>query len=338
VSDRDYQHDLALVYNELGMVWYEMNRLESAQQAYQQAIAIEEKLLREHSDESGKYRNALAASSDNLARVYRATSRYDKSEALSQRALDIYEKLARDFPNEVVYQRNLAIDYVRLEDLYQETGRTDKAEAPLQHAVAIREKLVREHPYVLDYLADLADIYNSLGLFQNNTGNPQAALPWYDKSIQTLQRVIDKEPRHSRARRFLTDNRMCRAIAVAHVGDHVQAAKDADELARQEGLEPVNVYNVACVYSRCLEATDRDAKLSPTDRTKLKEHYARQALDSLRQAFAKGYKNAAPFNTDPDLDPLRNRKDFKKLMREFEEQAKAEKAKAEKAKASPEKQ
>ena len=47
-------------------------------------------------------------------------------------------------------------------------------------------------------------------------------------------------------------------------------------------------------------------------------------MDSLRKAVSAGYKNAAHMKKDTDLDSLRDRDDFKKLMADLE--AKAPKA------------
>ncbi len=46
--------------------------------------------------------------------------------------------------------------------------------------------------------------------------------------------------------------------------------------------------------------------------------YGDQAMQSLRQALAKGYKDAAQIKKDKDLDPLRQREDFRKLLGELE--------------------
>jgi hypothetical protein len=47
-------------------------------------------------------------------------------------------------------------------------------------------------------------------------------------------------------------------------------------------------------------------------------------VEALRQAVAKGYKDAAHLKKDPDLDPLRGRGDFQKLLAEVEAAAKPE--------------
>ena len=41
-------------------------------------------------------------------------------------------------------------------------------------------------------------------------------------------------------------------------------------------------------------------------------------MDLLQKAVKAGYKDAAHMKKDPDLDPLRAREDFKKLLAELE--------------------
>jgi hypothetical protein len=41
---------------------------------------------------------------------------------------------------------------------------------------------------------------------------------------------------------------------------------------------------------------------------------ADRALEALRQAIAQGFKDVEPLKKDPDLDPLRSRADFRKLL------------------------
>jgi hypothetical protein len=54
----------------------------------------------------------------------------------------------------------------------------------------------------------------------------------------------------------------------------------------------------------------------------LKSQYTDRSLELLRQAMAKGYSNLAEFKTDKDLDPLRPREDFQKLVQELEQKSK----------------
>jgi hypothetical protein len=71
------------------------------------------------------------------------------------------------------------------------------------------------------------------------------------------------------------------------------------------GVAAPILYGFACVYSV--------ASGKSTDK---RQEYADQALDLLHRAAKAGFK-AAHIAKDPDLDPLRGRDDFKKLLAEL---------------------
>ncbi len=52
--------------------------------------------------------------------------------------------------------------------------------------------------------------------------------------------------------------------------------------------------------------------------TKLQDQYLARAIELLRQAIGKGYKDIEHLKKDDDLKALRERDDFKKLLTELE--------------------
>ena len=62
------------------------------------------------------------------------------------------------------------------------------------------------------------------------------------------------------------------------------------------------------------------ARRCRTNWEKLQEPYAGRAVELLRQAVAKGYKDIAHLKRDKDLDALRQRGDFKLLLAGLESQ------------------
>jgi hypothetical protein len=68
-------------------------------------------------------------------------------------------------------------------------------------------------------------------------------------------------------------------------------------------------YNAACGYALCVP---------PADKAESGEKYAIRAVELLRLAVAKGYKDAAHLKEEADLDPLRQRDEFKKLLADLE--------------------
>jgi hypothetical protein len=92
--------------------------------------------------------------------------------------------------------------------------------------------------------------------------------------------------------------------------EHARVTAEADALARSKDASAALYYDAACVFALSAAAVHDDDKQA--------EPYAVRAVELLRQAVAKGFKDVAHLKKDSDLDPLRQREDFKKLLRELE--------------------
>jgi hypothetical protein len=97
---------------------------------------------------------------------------------------------------------------------------------------------------------------------------------------------------------------------------------EAAEVAAPPGLPGEALYNLACVYSQASAAAQRDAKLPPADRDRRAEQYAARAVELLglahKDSFFKPADTVQHLKKDPDLDPLRQRADYGKLMATIE--------------------
>jgi hypothetical protein len=72
---------------------------------------------------------------------------------------------------------------------------------------------------------------------------------------------------------------------------------------------PGDLYSAACVCALCVPVAEQP---------ETKEKYAARAVELLRKAVDRGYRDAAHVKTDTDLDAVRSRDDFKKLLAELE--------------------
>jgi serine/threonine protein kinase len=81
------------------------------------------------------------------------------------------------------------------------------------------------------------------------------------------------------------------------------------ELVAEVAKGPDDLYSAACGYALCTPLADKP---------ETKEKYAARALELLRKAVAKRYKYAAYMKKDADLDALRQRGDFQKLLADLE--------------------
>ena len=93
----------------------------------------------------------------------------------------------------------------------------------------------------------------------------------------------------------------------------------AAEKLRDLGWDPPGeLYNAACCMSLCIPIVEKDDQLDASKRQAAVQFYGDQAMKMLRDAVAKGFKDADHMKKDPFLAPLRQRDDFKKLLAELE--------------------
>jgi hypothetical protein len=104
-----------------------------------------------------------------------------------------------------------------------------------------------------------------------------------------------------------------RAEAQARAGDHARAFAEANALASAVVVTGGACYDLARVCAIAAAFVKDDPRL--------REQYTNRAVELLRQAVDKGFKDAARLKQDKDLETLRNREDFKKLLVELEKAA-----------------
>ncbi len=97
-----------------------------------------------------------------------------------------------------------------------------------------------------------------------------------------------------------------RLNALAQFGRSAEATAAADSMAVRWPKEPGNLYACACVYALAAGASKGEAALA--------ERYAARAVALLLQVTHSAYKDLV--RTDADLDALRDRPDFQKLLKE----------------------
>jgi serine/threonine protein kinase/tetratricopeptide (TPR) repeat protein len=315
-SEPEHGYALAKTYSALGLVYQNGDEPERAATMCKQAQDILSQLVKDYPNVA-KYQSLLGATQMNLGQVYLIRGWREQAATALKAAQEIYGGVVRGqreaLPED---QQALARSHAMLGMAYGGLARIDEAEEQQQEALRIFEKLAREHSDVLEYAYDVGRCHSELGRTAERAGRFDAALAELAKAIEMFQQALDKG--YLRARILLLDTRINRGRVVAIQGDHARAIEEVEASLRQGDLRAVQLYNAACAYSRASAATDRDGKLSPTERNGLKTRYADQAMRNLRQAIAKGYRNPNVMVSDPDLDPLRARKDFQKLLTDLE--------------------
>jgi tetratricopeptide (TPR) repeat protein len=320
----EYKSQLATCYNNLANFRRYTRSLADAEEYYRKALRRQEQ-LRDENPHSIRIRFELARTYYNLGQVVMLSRREAEAEEWYKRALDIQVKNLQAHPTVHEYQYAVANSQGSLGQIYHQTQRPRHAEAAFREALALHERLVQDNPDIVGYVQDLATTYAFLGQLAEDGGQSSAALNWYDQAIATYEKVLRLQASHQLARGFLSEIREWRAVVLARLGRYGEALQEM--VPRSQAARGDSLYHIACVYSLSSAAVRKDTRLPEAERGKLAEQYVGRALALLTRGHTAGYfQDPAQLDhlrKDTDLDPLRSRPDFQKLLRELAEKAKA---------------
>jgi tetratricopeptide (TPR) repeat protein len=282
----------------------------------------------------------LAASHTHLGILLEDLGKPDQAETEHRAALAIREKLVVDSPAVPIYRHDLATSHQNLGAVLRQVGKPDQSETQYRAAIAIRQKLATDGTPDSKNALELGGTLCNLGNLVKDFGRPNEALAWYDQAVTILAALVQKEPNHVMARQFLCNSHWGRASSLGKLERHGEAVKDwekalalstgssrtvhqhrlmlsraaagqidlamkdADQLARIDSRDVI--YDCACVYALA-HARSKDDK------------HAARAIELLRQAVSRGFRDADHVKNDTDFDSLRQRDDFKKVVAELEE-------------------
>jgi serine/threonine protein kinase len=336
-----YRQFFASSHNNLGNLLAALGKRPEAEEHYRQALAIWDKLAADLPavPEDRKHR---AMGHHNLGRLLEDSGKRPEAQEQYRKALAIREKLAADLPAVPKYRQDLAMSYNTLGNLFVNQGKWPEAEEQLRKALAIRQKLAADFPALPRYQIDLGGSYCNMGNLVSTRGRPRESLPWFEIAIRTLTATYNQDRRLAMARQFLRNSHLGRAIACHRLQKYTEAVKDLDtvielspkeeqpwhrakraimrlgagqvaeavaevgELSRTSTWSAEQWYNFACV---CAVASGIMADK--------RQEYADQAMVLLHKAVKAGFHDAAHMARDTDLDPLRRRDDFKKMLAEL---------------------
>jgi len=333
--------DTLQTMHSLAAIYYSLGRHAEALKLFEETLAIRKaKLGPDHPDTLSSM-IGVAASYDELGRHVEALKFHEETLSL-QRA-----KLGPDHPHTLLTMNNVA-------NCYQSLGRYADAGKLFEQTLALRKlKLGPDHPDTLTTMNDLAESYDALGRHADALELREKTLafrkvklgPDHPDTLQSMRGVAKSLVAVGRAAEAVPVIDECVQLAAGKDVDprllpevidlrlrHFEKTKDAagcrQTAAIWEKLKRTDfqsLYKTACicaVTATVLRAADKSASAANQASAE-----ADRAMASLKQAVAAGYKDTAYIKKDKDLDSLRAREDFKKLVAELDRVNKKEKAK-----------
>jgi tetratricopeptide (TPR) repeat protein len=244
--------------------------------------------------------------------------RYKVAEEDFDQALSMYKQLAADFPARPELRQELAASHSNRGTLLRTTGRMHDAEKDFDRALVIFKQLAADFPFQPDLWGELAGTYVNLATLQQLQGNWAAAKRLLLEGRPHHLAALEANPRHPSYRQFYRSH--LAALTLAHAGllESDDAVRTADTCRDLGWDAPADAYDAACYLSLCVPVMAEHNGLDATQRKVAVQFYGDAAMRLLRDAVSKGLKDAAHINKDTDLDPLRQRDDFRTLVAQLE--------------------
>jgi non-specific serine/threonine protein kinase/serine/threonine-protein kinase len=288
VLPKDHPVTLASM-DSLAISYAALNRQPEALKLFEEVVEIQKRVLpKDHPD--------TLMSMNNLAVSYSALKRQPEALKLREEVLEIQKRvLPKDHPDTLKSMGNLASSYYAL-------NRQPEALKILEEVLEIQKRVLpRDHPDTLMSMCNLAVSYGALYRLAE-------ALPLAEEVLRHADEPGFPQRLFSPAVAVLI---RCHRKA----GDLARCRATTEMLVKRNLTDAESLYNAACYQA---VTASLQAKATDPHAAKLAKDDGDKAMAWLQKAVAAGWKDAAHMKTDTDLDILRDRDDFKKLMAELE--------------------
>jgi len=296
-------------YYNLANLYTASRRIDKAKSAYQQAIAIQEQLAVAHPTHT-EYQVALGVSRNNLGFLYMHTSQWDLAERIFRDALNIWDSLVSKDPTAARHTFAFGESACNLGEVLRHKGAFEDSLKGFASAIQAFQTVLQLPKHDAAAPGYLANAYAGRALSLTE-------LARFDEALEDWDRSLPLAPGHAH-QQF----RLLRAATLARKGDHRQAVAEAQMFTAAKPADLL--YRAACVYSLASAAVLKDEAIPSPERDKLAGEYSARAVLLLRAAqAAQGFRDpvsVGQLKEDKDLEPVRSREDFKKLLAEVEAQ------------------
>jgi hypothetical protein len=218
----------------------------------------------------------------------------------------------------------LAGTYTVLGGLLQTARRFKEAETANAEALALQKQLAADFPTRPELRNDVAGSLVNQALLHNERGEFREARTCLEEALPYHQAALQANPRNPQFREFFHNNLVVLVQANAGLKDQVAAVQAAERVRDLGWNPPANAYDAGCALSASIPILEKYGQLDAAKRKVAVQFYGDQAMVMLRVAVSKGWRAVGHMRRDTDLDPLRTRDDYKKLVADLEDMGRPE--------------
>jgi serine/threonine protein kinase/tetratricopeptide (TPR) repeat protein len=249
----------------------------------------------------------LAACRYSLGKALAHLGQLDASRKDLARCLDVRQKAAKKDPTSAAAKRDLGAAYEALGDMELEQHNGQAAVEAYRNAHQLYAKVYEKERDNAEDQWYLAYSYYRLGRAYELLGDGAAARKEYAESLKLREVLAKTDPNNIQRQTELM-------VARALCGQHAEASRAAADIRKRVSKDSAFLYSVACGYALCIPAVAHGKGQLGSEERALQQHYADEAIETLRQAIAKGYKDRVSLETDQDLTPIQNDPRFQDLL------------------------
>jgi len=309
-----YQSDLALSHNSISRVLANTGQSPAAHESLRRALAIRQHLA-EANPTVASFHYDLGMTYFYIGEFHRNTGQPAAALDSYDRAREILQRVAAANPAVTQIRSDLARSHQAIGQLLKATGELAPALESTRRALAIRQHLAETNPAVAEFQSFLALNYGMLSELEARAGQLPGALESARRGIDVARKLVASSPELTEPRVRLAYALTAEGRVNEKLGRRAEAGGSLREaIATMESIplaarNPVDDYSLACKHALLAGVLGGDSPVVLMTRSE-----GDQAMEALRRAVARGYRNLSNMRSDTDLEALRPRPEFQALL------------------------
>ena len=296
--------NIAESLGKLGGTSLMMGQVTEAHKFYSESLRLREEWV-EWAPANPDAKQELAGAYNAMARTTLRQGKLDDSVTYAQKARDLLSQILETRPQDSDLRGNTALFSNQLANVCLMGGKTQRAIEAYSSALPLLENLLQRDPQNALWRRSVIETSYGLGAAYDRLGQPEAA-EHFTKALELRRQLVEEDVNN-------VDERTGLVLALGRCGEFRQAAEIADTLLAENAQNAHVLYNLATGYAVCAAAVAR-VEDDSTETADLLKKYTAAAVNALRAAVEQGYEVAIDLRLDPDLDGIRDRDEFRKLL------------------------